>query len=152
MCALRGLMHRYLCMQPPSWAPRATPGSEDISGPPSRQPRDSVVAISVQTCLGPGAFPQFSTGGSQHRAIWIDAGIHSREWITHATGIWTAKQVGTGDGGWGRGGGCFAVSGRLQLKYYTWFFKLRVLPALLPSGTAASWPLAAQSAHLASAS
>ncbi|XP_045421448.1 carboxypeptidase A5 isoform X2 [Lemur catta] len=36
---------------------------------------------------------KFSTGGSQRPAIWIDAGIHSREWITHATGIWTAKKI-----------------------------------------------------------
>ncbi|XP_011943454.1 PREDICTED: carboxypeptidase A5 isoform X2 [Cercocebus atys] len=35
---------------------------------------------------------KFSTGGSQHPAIWIDTGIHSREWITHATGIWTANK------------------------------------------------------------
>ncbi|XP_037021741.2 carboxypeptidase A5 isoform X2 [Artibeus jamaicensis] len=36
---------------------------------------------------------KFSTGSSRRRAIWIDAGIHSREWITHATGIWMAKQI-----------------------------------------------------------
>ncbi|XP_015443803.1 carboxypeptidase A5 isoform X1 [Pteropus alecto] len=36
---------------------------------------------------------KFSTGGSQRPAIWIDSGIHSREWITHATGIWTAKKI-----------------------------------------------------------
>ncbi|XP_058385952.1 carboxypeptidase A5 isoform X2 [Diceros bicornis minor] len=36
---------------------------------------------------------KFSTGGSQRRAVWIDTGIHSREWITHATGIWTAKKI-----------------------------------------------------------
>ncbi|GAB5568785.1 carboxypeptidase A5 [Prionailurus iriomotensis] len=36
---------------------------------------------------------KFSTGGPQRRAIWIDTGIHSREWITHATGIWTAKKI-----------------------------------------------------------
>ncbi|XP_029089509.1 carboxypeptidase A5 [Monodon monoceros] len=36
---------------------------------------------------------KFSTGGSQHPAIWIDTGIHSREWITHATGIWTARKI-----------------------------------------------------------
>ncbi|KAM8818468.1 carboxypeptidase A5 isoform 2-T2 [Rhynchonycteris naso] len=36
---------------------------------------------------------KFSTGGSQRQAIWIDTGIHSREWITHATGIWTAKEI-----------------------------------------------------------
>ncbi|XP_026957729.1 carboxypeptidase A5 [Sagmatias obliquidens] len=36
---------------------------------------------------------KFSTGGSQRPAIWIDTGIHSREWITHATGIWTAREI-----------------------------------------------------------
>ncbi|XP_014397307.1 PREDICTED: carboxypeptidase A5 isoform X2 [Myotis brandtii] len=36
---------------------------------------------------------KFSTGGSERQAIWIDTGIHSREWITHATGIWIAKQI-----------------------------------------------------------
>nr|XP_004661177.3 carboxypeptidase A5 [Jaculus jaculus] len=36
---------------------------------------------------------KFSTGGSQRPAIWIDTGIHSREWITHATGIWTAMKI-----------------------------------------------------------
>ncbi|XP_030072565.1 carboxypeptidase A1-like [Microcaecilia unicolor] len=36
---------------------------------------------------------KFSTGGSNRPAIWIDTGIHSREWITQATGIWTAKKI-----------------------------------------------------------
>ncbi|XP_074223158.1 carboxypeptidase A5 isoform X2 [Camelus bactrianus] len=36
---------------------------------------------------------KFSTGGSQRPAIWIDTGIHAREWITHATGIWTARKI-----------------------------------------------------------
>ncbi|KAG8515671.1 Carboxypeptidase A1, partial [Galemys pyrenaicus] len=36
---------------------------------------------------------KFSTGGFQRPAIWIDTGIHSREWITQATGIWTAKKI-----------------------------------------------------------
>ncbi|XP_027805956.2 carboxypeptidase A5 [Marmota flaviventris] len=36
---------------------------------------------------------KFSTGGSRRPAIWIDTGIHSREWITHATGIWIAKKI-----------------------------------------------------------
>ncbi|KAM5255737.1 carboxypeptidase A5 isoform 2-T2 [Ctenodactylus gundi] len=36
---------------------------------------------------------KFSTGDSQRPAIWIDSGIHSREWITHATGVWTAKKI-----------------------------------------------------------
>ncbi|KAM5172674.1 carboxypeptidase A1 [Mantella aurantiaca] len=35
---------------------------------------------------------KFSTGGNKP-AIWIDTGIHSREWITQATGIWTAKKI-----------------------------------------------------------
>ncbi|KAL1777559.1 carboxypeptidase A5 isoform X1 [Sigmodon hispidus] len=36
---------------------------------------------------------KFSTGGSNRRAIWIDTGIHSREWITQATGIWIANKI-----------------------------------------------------------
>nr|XP_033814455.1 carboxypeptidase A1-like [Geotrypetes seraphini] len=36
---------------------------------------------------------KFSTGGSNRPAIWIDSGIHSREWITQATGICTAKKI-----------------------------------------------------------
>ncbi|XP_049637384.1 carboxypeptidase A5 [Suncus etruscus] len=36
---------------------------------------------------------KFSTGGSLRPAIWIDTGIHAREWITHATGIWIAKKI-----------------------------------------------------------
>ncbi|XP_073508598.1 carboxypeptidase A1-like [Phyllobates terribilis] len=35
---------------------------------------------------------KFSTGGNKP-AIWIDTGIHSREWITQATGVWTAKKI-----------------------------------------------------------
>ncbi|KAM4677539.1 carboxypeptidase A1-like [Discoglossus pictus] len=35
---------------------------------------------------------KFSTGGNKP-AIWMDFGIHSREWITQATGIWTAKKI-----------------------------------------------------------
>ncbi|XP_020857992.1 carboxypeptidase A1-like [Phascolarctos cinereus] len=36
---------------------------------------------------------KFSTGGSNRPAIWIDTGIHSREWVTQATGIWFAKKI-----------------------------------------------------------
>ncbi|XP_037692078.1 carboxypeptidase A5 isoform X1 [Choloepus didactylus] len=36
---------------------------------------------------------KFSTGGFQLPAIWIDTGIHAREWITHATGIWMAREI-----------------------------------------------------------
>uniref|UniRef100_A0A8C4JPL1 Carboxypeptidase A1-like n=1 Tax=Dromaius novaehollandiae TaxID=8790 RepID=A0A8C4JPL1_DRONO len=39
---------------------------------------------------------KFSTGGSGRPAIWLDTGIHSREWITQATGVWTANKVGAG--------------------------------------------------------
>ncbi|XP_053575720.1 carboxypeptidase A1 [Bombina bombina] len=35
---------------------------------------------------------KFSTGENKP-AIWMDFGIHSREWITQATGIWTAKKI-----------------------------------------------------------
>ncbi|KAI4894855.1 hypothetical protein NFI96_003243 [Prochilodus magdalenae] len=34
----------------------------------------------------------FSTGPSRP-AIWIETGIHSREWITHASAIWFAKKI-----------------------------------------------------------
>ncbi|CAN9499005.1 unnamed protein product [Ophioblennius macclurei] len=36
---------------------------------------------------------KFSTGGSNRRAIWIDTGLHSREWITTASGLWFAKKI-----------------------------------------------------------
>ncbi|NXO03675.1 CBPA1 Carboxypeptidase, partial [Rhinopomastus cyanomelas] len=39
---------------------------------------------------------KFSTGGSNRSAIWLDTGIHSREWITQAVGIWTASKIATG--------------------------------------------------------
>lgn len=35
---------------------------------------------------------QFSTGGDKP-AIWLDAGIHAREWVTQATALWTANKV-----------------------------------------------------------
>ncbi|XP_014800916.1 PREDICTED: carboxypeptidase A2-like [Calidris pugnax] len=36
---------------------------------------------------------KFSTGGSNRPAIWLDAGIHSREWVTQASAIWMAKKI-----------------------------------------------------------
>uniref|UniRef100_A0A8C3B942 Carboxypeptidase A2 n=1 Tax=Cairina moschata TaxID=8855 RepID=A0A8C3B942_CAIMO len=36
---------------------------------------------------------KFSTGGSNRPAIWIDAGIHSREWVTQASAMWIAKKL-----------------------------------------------------------
>uniref|UniRef100_A0A8C0X705 Carboxypeptidase A1 n=1 Tax=Castor canadensis TaxID=51338 RepID=A0A8C0X705_CASCN len=36
---------------------------------------------------------KFSTGGSNRPAIWIDTGIHSREWVTQASGVWFAKKI-----------------------------------------------------------
>lgn len=41
----------------------------------------------------PAFSAQFSTGGSNRPAIWLDTGIHSREWVTQATGVWTANKV-----------------------------------------------------------
>ncbi|RXN19133.1 carboxypeptidase A1-like protein [Labeo rohita] len=35
---------------------------------------------------------KFSTGASRP-GIWIDTGIHSREWVTLASGIWFAKKI-----------------------------------------------------------
>ncbi|XP_051857008.1 carboxypeptidase A5-like [Antechinus flavipes] len=36
---------------------------------------------------------KFSTGNKSRPAIWIDSGIHAREWITQATGVWTAMKI-----------------------------------------------------------
>ncbi|XP_054844694.1 carboxypeptidase A1-like [Eublepharis macularius] len=36
---------------------------------------------------------KFSTGGVNRPAIWIDTGIHSREWVTQASGIVFAKKI-----------------------------------------------------------
>ncbi|KFP90522.1 Carboxypeptidase A1, partial [Apaloderma vittatum] len=36
---------------------------------------------------------KFSKGGTNRPAIWIDTGIHSREWVTQATGVWLAKKI-----------------------------------------------------------
>ncbi|XP_068132140.1 carboxypeptidase A2-like isoform X1 [Hyperolius riggenbachi] len=35
---------------------------------------------------------KFSTGANRP-GIWIDAGIHSREWVTQATALWTAQKL-----------------------------------------------------------
>ncbi|NXX21420.1 CBPA1 Carboxypeptidase, partial [Podargus strigoides] len=36
---------------------------------------------------------KFSKGGMNRPAVWIDTGIHSREWVTQASGIWFAKKI-----------------------------------------------------------
>ncbi|NXD44001.1 CBPA1 Carboxypeptidase, partial [Copsychus sechellarum] len=36
---------------------------------------------------------KFSTGGTKRPAVWIDTGIHSREWVTQASGVWFAKKI-----------------------------------------------------------
>ncbi|XP_007504381.2 carboxypeptidase A4 isoform X1 [Monodelphis domestica] len=36
---------------------------------------------------------KFSTGKGKRPAIWLNAGIHSREWISQATGIWIARKI-----------------------------------------------------------
>ncbi|XP_062276782.1 carboxypeptidase A1-like [Scomber scombrus] len=36
---------------------------------------------------------KFSTGNTKRPAIWIDTGIHAREWITPASGTWFAKKI-----------------------------------------------------------
>uniref|UniRef100_A0A4W5PXD4 Peptidase M14 domain-containing protein n=1 Tax=Hucho hucho TaxID=62062 RepID=A0A4W5PXD4_9TELE len=35
----------------------------------------------------------FSTGGNKRTAIWVDSRIHSREWVSQATGVWTANKI-----------------------------------------------------------
>ncbi|XP_056307748.1 carboxypeptidase A4 isoform X2 [Danio aesculapii] len=36
---------------------------------------------------------KFSTGGVNRPAIWIDAGIHAREWVTQASAVWIADKM-----------------------------------------------------------
>ncbi|XP_025946893.1 carboxypeptidase A1-like [Apteryx rowi] len=36
---------------------------------------------------------KFSKGGTKRPAVWIDTGIHSREWVTQASGVWFAKAI-----------------------------------------------------------
>ncbi|XP_031418410.1 carboxypeptidase A2-like [Clupea harengus] len=36
---------------------------------------------------------KFSTGGAKRPAIWIDAGIHSREWVSQASAVWIANKI-----------------------------------------------------------
>ncbi|XP_051468574.1 carboxypeptidase A1-like [Apus apus] len=36
---------------------------------------------------------KFSKGGTNRPAVWIDTGIHSREWVTQASGVWFAKKI-----------------------------------------------------------
>ncbi|XP_067915877.1 carboxypeptidase A1-like isoform X2 [Heterodontus francisci] len=38
---------------------------------------------------------KFSTGGYRRPAIWIDSGIHAREWVSPASAIWMAKKITT---------------------------------------------------------
>uniref|UniRef100_A0A3Q0RJC8 Carboxypeptidase A4 n=1 Tax=Amphilophus citrinellus TaxID=61819 RepID=A0A3Q0RJC8_AMPCI len=38
---------------------------------------------------------KFSTGGYKRPAVWIDTGIHAREWVSPATGVWTANKIAT---------------------------------------------------------
>ncbi|XP_072508834.1 carboxypeptidase A5-like isoform X1 [Notamacropus eugenii] len=38
---------------------------------------------------------KFSTGNKTRPAIWIDSGIHAREWISQAVGVWTAMKIAT---------------------------------------------------------
>ncbi|XP_032914446.1 carboxypeptidase A1-like [Catharus ustulatus] len=38
---------------------------------------------------------KFSSGGWKRPAVWLDTGIHSREWITQATGLWMANKIAT---------------------------------------------------------
>lgn len=52
----------------------------------------------MESCPLPISLPplQFSTGGTNRPAAWIDTGIHSREWVTQASGVWFAKKVSLG--------------------------------------------------------
>lgn len=47
------------------------------------------ICTHISSCI---CLTQFSTGANRP-GIWIDTGIHSREWITQASGVWFAKKV-----------------------------------------------------------
>uniref|UniRef100_A0A8C3NAJ6 Peptidase M14 domain-containing protein n=1 Tax=Geospiza parvula TaxID=87175 RepID=A0A8C3NAJ6_GEOPR len=49
--------------------------------------------MSLQLFLTLCLVSQFSTGGSSRPAIWLDAGIHSREWVTQASALWIANKI-----------------------------------------------------------
>uniref|UniRef100_H3C0J6 Carboxypeptidase A1 n=1 Tax=Tetraodon nigroviridis TaxID=99883 RepID=H3C0J6_TETNG len=53
----------------------------------------NVLKVSKAPILRPIVFSLFSTGGTNRPAIWIDTGIHSREWVTQASGTWFAKKI-----------------------------------------------------------
>ncbi|KAM6972943.1 carboxypeptidase A1-like [Aplochiton taeniatus] len=55
---------------------------------------------------------KFSTGGDNRPAIWIDTGIHAREWITPASGAWFAKKIVTD---YGRDPGLTAILNRMDI-------------------------------------
>ncbi|XP_051975121.1 carboxypeptidase A4 [Xyrauchen texanus] len=38
---------------------------------------------------------KFSTGGVNRPAIWVDAGIHAREWVSQASAVWFANKIAT---------------------------------------------------------
>lgn len=60
---------------------------------------------------------KLSTGGNNKRAIFIDAGIHAREWIAPVTSLYIVDQL---------------VANKNLLKDVDWY----VLPVLNPDGYA----------------
>uniref|UniRef100_A0A8C0GX79 Carboxypeptidase A1 n=1 Tax=Chelonoidis abingdonii TaxID=106734 RepID=A0A8C0GX79_CHEAB len=54
--------------------------------PLTRDPPGSESSFQIRSTKG-------CTGGTKRPAIWIDTGIHSREWITQASGVWFAKKI-----------------------------------------------------------
>ncbi|XP_076878254.1 carboxypeptidase A4 [Brachyhypopomus gauderio] len=36
---------------------------------------------------------KFSTGGTKRPAVWVDAGIHAREWVSSASTVWMANKM-----------------------------------------------------------
>ncbi|CAJ0947161.1 unnamed protein product [Ranitomeya imitator] len=59
---------------------------------PHTTPSMSKIQIGKSTEGRPLNVLKFSTG-SNRPAFWIDTGIHSREWVTQASGLWFAKKI-----------------------------------------------------------
>ncbi|TNN31380.1 Carboxypeptidase A1 [Liparis tanakae] len=58
-----------------------------------RVPPDARRVPSSQVMLDEERQEMTATGGTGRPAVWIDTGIHSREWVTQASGTWFAKKV-----------------------------------------------------------
>jgi len=53
----------------------------------------NVLCVSSMSCVGDCASQQIGANDLSKPAIWIDAGMHSREWIAPATALYVINKV-----------------------------------------------------------